>query len=72
MTPEQLISRIPPDDFVTDVDGYVYFWATGRGGYSAWMLRTIADYLDARNAEWDAIVQSDPLISPTQTQESGQ
>jgi hypothetical protein len=46
-------------DFVTGDDGYVMYWPGTRstGGWSAWMLRALADELDRRNAEWDAIAQ---------------
>jgi hypothetical protein len=50
-------------DFVTDVDGYVYFAPSANGGHlSAWMLRALADELDKRNAPWDAIIANDPRI----------
>ena len=72
MSPEELISRIPPDEFVTGDDGYVVYWPTDKrgGALSAWVLRVIADYLDARNAAWDAIVMSYSAINPSK--ESGQ
>lgn len=38
-------------DFVTDVDGFVYFWPRrGCGHFAAHHLRWIADELDRRNA----------------------
>lgn len=50
-------------DFVTDVDGYVYWWPTAGGGHwAAYALRIIADELDRRNKPWDDIVQNDPRI----------
>lgn len=45
-------------EFVKDVDGYVYYWPAGstHGCMSAHHLRELADELDRRNKEWDAIV----------------
>jgi len=41
-------------EFVTDVDGYVYFWPTDSCGHFApHHLRWLADELDKRNADWD-------------------
>ena len=38
-------------DFVTDVDGFKYFWPSSGGGhFAAYMLREIADRLDVLNA----------------------
>lgn len=43
------------EDFVRDVDGYVYFAPNRANGHlSASMLRALADELDRRNAPWDA------------------
>lgn len=41
-------------DFVTDTDGFVYYWPkeAGRGHLSAWHLRVLADELDRRNEPW--------------------
>jgi hypothetical protein len=40
-------------NFVTDMDGFVYYWPGNNGGhYSASDLREIAAELDRRNAEW--------------------
>jgi hypothetical protein len=66
VSPEELISRIPPDEFVTGDDGCVVYWPSYKygGALSAWELRVIADYLDARNAAWHAVVMSDPAINP--------
>lgn len=36
--------------FITDVDGFVYYWVTGWGGLEARHLRWLADELDLRNA----------------------
>jgi hypothetical protein len=45
------------DEFITDVDGFVYYWPKGSSGhYAAWMLRAIADELDQRNAAWQEII----------------
>ena len=42
-------------DFLTDVDGYVYFAPNACNGHlSSWMLRALADELDRRNAPYDA------------------
>ncbi len=43
--------------FVTDVDGYVYFWPSGQGHFTAQQLRELASELDARNALWDDTVR---------------
>lgn len=42
-------------EFITDDDGYVYFWPDGYkfGHFSANTLRGIADELDIRNEEWE-------------------
>ena len=63
------------DEFVTLEDGYVYWWPTlkvvkhesggttgGGGALSSETLRTIADELDRRNAEWDKQIQEDLSI----------
>lgn len=62
---KDIISRMPASDWVCGDDGYWVYWpeAKNMGAYSAWHLRAIADHLDALNAEWDAIVQNDPLIN---------
>ena len=39
------------DEFVTDVDGFVYYWPTGQGYLASHHLRWIADELDARNKQ---------------------
>jgi hypothetical protein len=57
------IIEVAEKDFVTDVDGYLYFWAPqGGGGWASYALRIIADELDRRNKPWDDIVQNDPAI----------
>jgi hypothetical protein len=40
-------------DIVIDVDGYRYYWPSGNGHLSAWMLRAIADELDRLNKPLD-------------------
>ncbi len=49
------------EEFVTDVDGYVYWWPRDfpYGHFAAHHLRAIADELDKRNAQWDAQVKRD-------------
>lgn len=46
-------------DFITFEDGYVWYWPSGVGGFNAGELRALADELDRRNAEWNAIVQKE-------------
>lgn len=50
-------------EFVTDVDGFVYWWPTAspeaQGHLSAHQLRWIASELDRRNAAWQAQVDRD-------------
>lgn len=43
------------DEFVTDVDGYVYWWPSNptQGHFSSFQLRILADELDRRNEGWD-------------------
>jgi len=55
-----------PSEFVTDVDGYVYYWPHGstQGHYAAHHLRRIATELDDRNKEWDEQIQNDPVLAP--------
>lgn len=52
-------------DFVLGDDGYYVYWPKGYAGgaLAPHHLRWLADELDKMNAEWDAKVQSDPLIS---------
>lgn len=46
--------------FFTDVDGFVYFWPTGRRGhFAAHHLREIAGELDRRNADWAAYIEKE-------------
>lgn len=62
MTDTQRIIEVAEKDFVTDVDGYVYWWPTGGGHWASYALRIVADELDRRNAPWDEIIQNDPRI----------
>lgn len=40
-------------DFITDVDGFVYWRPLQRRGHlSAWHLRVLAEELDRRNKDW--------------------
>lgn len=43
------------NEFVTDVDGYVYWWPDQSpwGHHASFHLRWLADELDRRNAAWD-------------------
>ena len=41
------------DEFVTDVDGFVYWWPSGTGHHASHHLRWIAEELDSRNKEWN-------------------
>lgn len=56
------ISRIN-DDLLKLEDGYVYYFPKTTGALSSHNLRQIADILDEKNAEWDAIVQSDTIFN---------
>lgn len=47
------------NEFVMLEDGFVYWWPEKPGAYSSAALRALADELDKRNAEWDAIVQKE-------------
>jgi hypothetical protein len=41
------------NEFVTDVDGFVYWWPEGCNGHLAsHHLRWLADELDKRNKDW--------------------
>jgi hypothetical protein len=47
-------------EFVTDVDGFVYFWPRANGGhFAAHHLRWLADELDARNKDWEEQIAKD-------------
>lgn len=56
-----LRSLMPIGDLVCMESGYYEFFPDlSRGGYwSTWMLRQIADIVDAKNAAWDAQVTKD-------------
>lgn len=47
MIPEHL-----DNNFVFDVDGFVYYWPDGNGHYASHNLREIADELDKMNKPW--------------------
>jgi hypothetical protein len=48
------------NEFVQDVDGYVYWYPTaGNGHLSAHQLRWLADELDERNRPWNEQIASD-------------
>lgn len=51
-------------EFVTDVDGFVYYEPSERsaGFFSAAVLRILADELDRRNAPWNGLILNDPVI----------
>lgn len=60
---ERLIALLDKrGEFVTDVDGFVYYASFGSGHLSATTLRTIANELDRRNAQWEATIQNNPAI----------
>lgn len=47
------------DELVMFEDGYWNFWPEGcRGGFSAEVLRQIADQLDIKNKAWNDVVQA--------------
>lgn len=54
-------------EFVTDVDGFVYWWPTANptaaGHLSSTQLRWLADELDSRNAAWQAKIAADPALT---------
>lgn len=46
-------------NFVTDFDGFVYYWPVGASGhYNSANLREIADELDERNREHQASIDA--------------
>lgn len=60
MTDEEIIKRIDERrDFVTYVDGFVYYWPTTRGHHSTHVLRVIADELEKRDKPWEEIIARD-------------
>ena len=65
-TPEEYRERViklsdDKKEFVTDVDGFVYWWPEGTtsGHLAAFHLRWLADELDKRNEEWQKQVEKD-------------
>lgn len=50
-------------EFVTDVDGFVYWWPSAKpehaGHLSAFQLRTLAHELDRRNAHWEKAIETE-------------
>lgn len=50
-------------EFVTDVDGFVYWWPSAKpehaGHLSPYQLRVLADELDRRNAPWQSIIDAE-------------
>ena len=40
-------------------DGFFYFWPRSPGALSPWHLRIIAQYIDDRNASWEAQINKD-------------
>lgn len=45
-------------DFIIGDDGFVIFWPSDRGAFTAHNLREIADELDKRNKEWEEQLQA--------------
>ena len=41
-------------------NGFFYWWPSGNGALAAHELRTLADYLDERNSEAEAHIESAP------------
>ena len=52
-------------EFYQGVDGFVYYWPSkdSQGHYAAHHLRWIADELDARNKDWNQMIDNDPTVS---------
>ena len=49
------------EEIVTFEDGFKYYWpVSNRGAFSSHDLRTIADYLDELNKDWQAQVEATP------------
>ena len=46
-------------EFEVDIDGFTKWWPANRGFLTASDLRTIADELDARNAEWQRTIDEE-------------
>jgi hypothetical protein len=56
---KRLIARAEEqDEFILNVDGYFVYWPRRVGYLNAAALRTLADELDRRNAEWDKTVKA--------------
>ena len=50
MNKDDIIRKIEGNgEFITECDGFVYYWPTGQGHLAAHHLRWIADELDLRN-----------------------
>lgn len=45
-------------EFITEIDGFVYWWPKRTGYLSAYQLRHLADELDKRNKEWEDNINS--------------
>lgn len=55
-------------DFLRDVDGYFYWWPIDRAGcWPAFMLRDLANRLDALNADWDTELDAFFTTQPPET-----
>ena len=46
------------NDFTQLEDGFWYYWVPSRGAVSSHMLRELADELDARNTDWQAVIDN--------------
>jgi hypothetical protein len=64
-TPRCVQIAIERNEFPTMEDGYVVWWPDFCGSIRASELRALADELDRRNAEWDAIVRAE--VGPLDT-----
>lgn len=55
-----------------EVDGF-YVWtpAPGSGSLTEHSLRTMADYLQAKNAAWQWVIDNDPTIGAPQSDRAG-
>jgi hypothetical protein len=60
-------------EFVTDVDGFVYWWPSAKpehaGHFSPYQLRILADELDRRNAPWQAVIDAEFSSENSKAQE---
>lgn len=50
-------------DILSLEDGFFYFWAKGRGAFSANNLRVIADEIDRRNQPLKEMMEKDPCFA---------